>query len=276
MKKQPSGSTGRHGRRPAVTDRNAKHSGSTWMSLTLYSSLLTLLLVACSFDYDASTEDFGNDPDVIMKDVEYVRMENVLPVVRIRSKEARRYEAKHAMEMDAFSFEQYNPTLPENSEIPDINVRGTGGSVKIETDSRNLTMAGGVSIEVKSEDIALNTESLSWEDEERLISAPGEVTITRSDGTKLSGWNLSADTRRRRWRFEGAVSGDVVEEDEDEETEEDSVSTVEETAALGENEIAGESVAPGENGVENAGNAVSGKTTGGVVDTGEASFAGDY
>ncbi|MDR2144111.1 MAG: LPS export ABC transporter periplasmic protein LptC [Treponema sp.] len=201
-----------------------KQPGSAWTALALLS-----VLAACSFDYGASPEDFENDPDVIMKDVEYVRMKNSLPVVRIRSKEARRYEAKHAMEMEGFSFEQYNPAPPENSEIPDINVRGTGGSVKIETDSGNLTMAGGVSVDVESEDFSLRTESLSWEDEERLLSAPGEVIVTRSDGTQLSGRNLSADTRRREWRFEGAVSGDIVEEDEEEDEEEDSVSTEVET-----------------------------------------------
>jgi LPS export ABC transporter protein LptC len=221
--------------------------------------------MACSFDYDTPLEGLENDPDVIMKDVEYVRMENSLPVVRIRSKEARRYETKHAMEMDDFSFEQYNPTPPEDSEIPDINVRGNGGSVKVETDSGNLTMAGGVSIDVESEDFSLRTESLSWEDKERLLSAPGEVTVTRSDGTQLSGQNLSADTRRRQWRFDGAVSGDIVEEDEDEEDdEEDSVSTgietVEENAAAAEN-IGLE---------ENAGGA-GGTTDTGGADTGESS-----
>jgi LPS export ABC transporter protein LptC len=226
--------------------------------------LLLFILAACSFDYDTPPEGFENDPDVIMKDVEYVRMENSLPVVRIRSKEARRYETKHAMEMDGFSFEQYNPTLPENSEIPDINVRGNGGSVKIETDSRNLTMAGGVSIDVQSEDFSLRTESISWEDKERLLSAPGEVTVTRSDGTQLSGRNLSADTRRREWRFEEAVSGDIVEEDE----EEDSVSTEVETGEENENteenveENAGESIG------EAAGE-IAGEVAGGTADTGE-------
>jgi hypothetical protein len=179
---------------------------------------LLLVLAACSFDYGASGGDSENEPDVIMKDVEYVRMENALPLVRMRSREARRYEKKHAMEMDDFSFEQYNAPSSETGEIPDVNVRGRGASVKIETDSRNLSMAGGVSLDVESENFSLQTESLSWEDEERLLSAPGEVAITRSDGTRLSGRNLSADTRRRSWRFEGEVSGDIVEED-DEETE---------------------------------------------------------
>jgi hypothetical protein len=148
-------------------------------------------------------------------------MENNLPVVRVRSEEARRYEAKHAMEMDGFSFEQYNPTPPEDGENPDVNVRGSGGSVTIETDSGNLSMTGGVSIDVRSEDLSLSAESLSWEDKERLFSAPGEVTVTRSDGTRLSGRNLSADTRKREWRFEEEVAGDIVEEDEEDEAAED-------------------------------------------------------
>jgi hypothetical protein len=232
-------------------------SGSVWI-------LLTLLLAACSFDYDTSGEDFGNDPNVVMKDVEYVRMENALPVVRIRSKEARRYEAKHAMEMDGFSFEQYNSSLPEDAEIPDINVRGAGGSVTIETDSGNLTMAGGVSIDVTSEDLSLQTESLSWEDGERLLSAPGDLIVSRSDGTRLSGRNFSADTRRREWRFEEAVAGDIVEEDEE---AEDSVSTGVETDVSPEGETgvstADETAAP-------RGAAAAGKP--GIVDTDDVLF----
>jgi hypothetical protein len=211
MKKQ-------YGRHSAVNDRNVKYSGPTRMSFfflsTFFSLLFVLLFAACSFDYD-TVEDSESEPDVVMGNVEYVRMENSLPVVRLRSREARRYEAKHTMEMDDFSFEQYNAAVPETAELPDVNVRGRGSSVKIETDSMNLTMAGGISIDVTSEDFSLRTESLSWEDRERLLSAPGEVVITRSDGTRLSGRNLSADTRRREWRFEEAVSGDIVEEDED-------------------------------------------------------------
>ncbi|MDR0404036.1 MAG: LPS export ABC transporter periplasmic protein LptC [Treponema sp.] len=201
-------------------------------SVSAWIAVLFILPAACSFDYDAAAEDSENIPDVIMKDVEYVRMENALPQVRIRSKEARRYETKHTMEIDSFSFEQYNPEAPEAGVIPNINVRGSGGSANIETDTRNLTMGGGVSIEVESEDISLQTESLSWENAGRVFVAPGEVVVTRSDGTRLSGRNLSADTRRRGWRFEEAVSGDIAEEDEDAEEAVDTDQTADSDGAL--------------------------------------------
>jgi hypothetical protein len=48
-----------------------------------------------------------------------------------------------------------------------------------------------------------------------LLTIHGEVDITRSDGTQLSGRGLSADIRRRGWEFEADVSGDVVEEDDE-------------------------------------------------------------
>jgi LPS export ABC transporter protein LptC len=179
---------------------------------------LFVLAAACSFDYSLPPENSSDDPAVIMNDMEYVRMENSRPVVRLRSKEARRYEEKHIMELDDFSFEQYDAAPETGGEIPAVNVRGAGSSAKIQTDSGDLVMSGGVSVDVASEDISLFTENISWKDAERLLSAPEEVTITRQDGTRLSGQNFFADTRRREWRFEGALSGDIVEADETAET----------------------------------------------------------
>jgi LPS export ABC transporter protein LptC len=192
---------------------------SSFLHTTFYILLTTsylLLIIACSFDYDIPPQENINDPDVVMHDVEYVRMEKAAPVVRLKAGQVRRYEEKHIMELDDFSFEQFNNSSPAAA-APEVNVSGTGGSARVQTDTGNLNMSGGISIEVKSEDITLNTQSLYWQDKERLLSAPGEVDITRSDGTALTGRELSADIRKRGWEFRGAVAGEMVEEEEDEE-----------------------------------------------------------
>ncbi|MDR2471240.1 MAG: LPS export ABC transporter periplasmic protein LptC [Treponema sp.] len=174
---------------------------------------LFLLLGACSFDYDPAPER-SDEPDLIMKDAEYVRVVNGNPEIRLKAEEVRRYESKHIMELDEFSFEQYNAAPEGYGTIPGVNVRGAAGAARVETDTGNASMSGGVSMEVISEDMNFETAAVSWQDKERILRAPGRVQIGRSDGTALSGTGFSADTRSRSWEFESAVEGIIVEEED--------------------------------------------------------------
>ena len=184
---------------------------------------LPLLVTACSFNYDTVPQNDDN-PNLIMENAEYVRITNGNPEIRAKAKELRRYEAKHIMEVDEFSFEQYN-AAPEGQEaIPDINARGKAAFARMETDTNNLLIRGGVSIEVVSEDIVLESAELSYIDNEKLINAPGTVDIRRSDGTTLKGTGFSADIRSRSWEFESAVEGSVVEEDKEDKEKSDAES----------------------------------------------------
>ena len=115
----------------------------------------------------------------------------------VNAEEIRQYEAKHAMELDTISFEQYNPAPEGQKEIPGINARGKARTARIETDTRNAFISGGVSLEVVSEDFLLETDEISWQDDERLLNAPGSVHINRSDGTTLKGTGFSASPVQR-------------------------------------------------------------------------------
>jgi len=175
--------------------------------------LLALFTAACSFDYDTQTGDEEN-PDLIMTYAEYVRIENGNPVFKVDADEVRRYEAKHAMELDNFAFNQYNTVPEDNEKIPDINVRGFAGKARIETDTNNFYMSRGVYLEVNSEDITLETGDISWKDNERLLNAPGKLSITRSNGTAMEGVGFSADARKKSWKFESDVKGSIVDDDD--------------------------------------------------------------
>jgi len=173
---------------------------------------LAAILPACSFNYDTVSQD-DNEPNLIMEEVEYTRIVNGNPEIRLRAKEVRQYEAKHIMELDDLTFEQYN-AAPEGQEaIPAVNAQGQAGRASLETDSGNVFMNGGIAIEVASEDISIKTEELSWQDKERVLLAPGTVNITRSNGTSLKGTGFSADIRKRTWEFESTVEGSVEDEE---------------------------------------------------------------
>ena len=189
-----------------------------------------MFFFACSFDYGEAAQDNENQPDIVMKDVEYVRMRDGYPVVRFSAEEAQRFEKKQAMELEQFKFEQFE------THAETISATGNAGLASIELDSGNIHMKGGVRIEVESEDLAIATTTLEWQDKERQLST-GEaerVDITRSDGTSFTGWGFFADARRRSWEFKNGGEGTFVEKDEDEDEEaEDSTGTDENDDAEG-------------------------------------------
>jgi LPS export ABC transporter protein LptC len=175
-------------------------------------SIILGLLGSCSFDYGESTSDQGDLPDIVMKDVEYVRVRNGNPLVRFTAESAERYEKRQTMELTNFSFEQF-----EHQGV-DINAVGQAGTASVELDSGNIRLRDGVRLEVESEDITLETKGLDWQDKERLLSGgeTEQVDMHRSDGTNFSGWGFAADIRNRTWSFTSGINGIYIWEDEEE------------------------------------------------------------
>jgi LPS export ABC transporter protein LptC len=181
---------------------------------TKSSSLLIffLLLSSCSFDYGEAVVENENQPDIIMGEVEYVRVRNGDPVVRFRAQQAERYEKRQTMELQNFSFEQFDGHGDE------INATGRAGSASVELDSGNIRLARSIIISVDSEDITIETDKLSWEDNNKILSGSeaDRVDIQRSDGTIFSGKGFTAHARNRTWEFSGEVTGTYIDKDEEE------------------------------------------------------------
>jgi LPS export ABC transporter protein LptC len=174
---------------------------------------LVFVFGACSFDYGPGSSEDAELPDVVMDNVEYVRVKEGNPLVRFEAEGAERYERRHTMELKNFSFEQFNAASD------DVNALGRAGNASVELESGNIYMKNGVRIEVDSEDIAIETGTLNWKDKERQLAAgAGEpVEIYRQDGTTFTGWGFSADARRRTWAFTDGVQGAYIDDDEDDE-----------------------------------------------------------
>jgi LPS export ABC transporter protein LptC len=182
----------------------------------LFAVPVCLFLFSCSFDYGNTPAPDRSQPDIVMRDVEYVRVRKGDPVVRFQAEEAERYEQKQTMNLKNFSFEQFENHGNE------INASGSAGEAQVELDSGNIRLGGGVKITVDSDDITIATPDLAWQDKDRRLEGVpgGEVEITRSDGTSFSGKGFSADARRRTWNFEAGVSGSYTESEKEADDEE--------------------------------------------------------
>jgi LPS export ABC transporter protein LptC len=177
--------------------------------------IILLSLTSCTFDYgqgDSSEEEL---PDLVMNNVEYVRIRSADPQARFHAELAERYDKKRKMELTNLRFEQYGEHGNE------INAYGAAGNATVDIDSGDINMKSGVRIEVESEDIIIETDRLEWLDENKTLSAGEEdaVNIYRENGTSFTGIGFQADARNRKWEFNGTVSGTYIYDDEEEEEE---------------------------------------------------------
>ena len=201
----------------AKQNPSSAHCPISTFHYSLFLSLFFFLfsLFSCTFDYGES-ESSGNElPDLIMENVEYVRVRSSDPVARFQAERAERYEQQGVMKLKNFTFEQYGEHGVE------VNAFGRAGSASVNIDTGDIYMDNGVRIEVESEDIIIETDRLEWKDEERLLYAGvnSGVNILQNNGTFFSGIGLRADARRRTWEFSGSVSGTYIYDDDDEEAE---------------------------------------------------------
>jgi LPS export ABC transporter protein LptC len=175
-------------------------------------SVFALLLASCSFDYGNQDGADKNQPDVVMDNVEYVRVRSGDPVARFQAEHAERFEERRLMALRNFTFEQFE------KQTGDVNASGKVGSAEVNTDTGDIRMDDGVRIEVESEDIIILTTQLQWKDKERTLTGGSEdtVDILRENGTGFSGIGFSADARLRKWEFSGSVSGTYIHEESDE------------------------------------------------------------
>jgi LPS export ABC transporter protein LptC len=180
---------------------------------------ILLLLAGCTFDYGESESSGENLPDLVMENVEYVRVRSSDPVARFQAERAERYEKQGIMKLQNITFEQYGEHGRE------VNTVGRVGNASVDIETGDISMDSGVRIEVESEDIIIETFQLEWKDEQRTISSgeEDEVNIYRDNGTSFTGIGLRADARKRTWEFSGSVGGTYIHDDEEpeEETEEE-------------------------------------------------------
>jgi len=176
-----------------------------WVCCFLYA----FTLITCSFDYGAGTGLEDTRPDIVMENIEYVRVRKGDMLARFQAEHAERWEELQLMELRNFTFEQ----MEDHGET--VNVEGAAKAATVQIGTGDISLSGGVQVSIESEDIVINTEELEWKDNEKIIKggAEEEVDVTRSDGTSFTGKGFQADVRNRTWSFSGEVKGQFVEKD---------------------------------------------------------------
>ena len=180
------------------------------MVKSLICLLPMLIFASCSFDYGDKEGSDKSLPDIVMDNVEYVRVRSGDPLARFKASRAERYEERRVMQLRQLSFEQFE------KQNGDVNALGKAGSAEFMIDTSDITMDDGVRIDVESEDITIETKQLEWKDNARILRGGTEeaVNIYRKNGTSFSGIGFVADARKRTWEFSEGVSGTYIHDDD--------------------------------------------------------------
>jgi LPS export ABC transporter protein LptC len=189
-----------------------KQNTRLFFTLIVCCLLCAFLLAACSFDYGAGTGLENTRPDIVMENIEYVRVRGGDILARFRAEYAERWEEQQIMRLRNLTFEQ----MEGHGET--VNVEGAANVAEVQIDTGDISLSGGVRVGIESEDVVINTIELEWKDKEKTIKGgeEEEVDVQRSDGTSFTGIGFSADIRSRNWSFSGEVKGRYVEKDDKE------------------------------------------------------------
>jgi LPS export ABC transporter protein LptC len=188
---------------------------------------LCYLLCSCSFDYGNAGGGDKKQADIVMDNVEYVRVRSLDPQARLQAERVERYEERRVMELKNFSFEQFGNHGEE------INASGRAGSALFEIDSGDIRLEDGVRIDVESEDIAIETIKLEWKDKERTLTGGSgeEVHVFQDNGTSFTGIGFQSNARSRSWTFASSVNGTYIHDDDEDEAEAAEAAEAAETAS---------------------------------------------
>jgi LPS export ABC transporter protein LptC len=196
----------------------------------IFCVLIIILSVSCTFDYGQNESSGDDKPDLVMENVKYMRVRSADPIVRFQAERAERYEKRGVMELSNFTFEQFG------DHGNDVNAAGWVANASVEINSGNISMDGGVRIEVESEDIAIETTRLEWKDEERTLFSgeDDEVNIYQTNGTKFTGVGFHAYARSHSWEFTNGAIGVYISDDDEESEETEEVKEPKKAAEPGE------------------------------------------
>jgi LPS export ABC transporter protein LptC len=169
---------------------------------------LGLLLSACSLDYGVEEAAKESAPAPIATFTEYSHTIVVRGSRAFELKAARAeiYEEESRTVLSRVSFTEFDPDTGE------LVSSGTADQAVFWPEPEDAELSGSVRLQSKRQDAVLESEYLKWDGEDKRLEGRLDrtVTVSRSDGSRVSGAGFEADARRRSFLFRESVTGVVA------------------------------------------------------------------
>jgi len=169
--------------------------------------VIVILLSACTLDYsDADLiQDLSEEiPNTIIYRYKTVEVQNGNPVLQIQADKAEIYNSKEQTFLTNVEFFNYKDE--------EISNHGISDSAVMNMKTGDAQLSGSIKIESLEDETYLKAESLSWIDDEKILSSNDEdyVTVKDGEGSLLKGQGFSADIKRKSIIFDGKTQGEYI------------------------------------------------------------------
>lgn len=170
--------------------------------------LIALCAAGCSLDYSSAQVEVEADqsiPDTISVGMVYRMVKNSRPVIELKADRAETYNARKETILTAARFTEFD-------QEGGVATDGRAQSVVYYTETENAEISGSVYVHSAAEEGSISTESLSWENKTRILTADPDalVVVKKDDGSYISGRGFVGDFRVKEVRFSGPVEGKYV------------------------------------------------------------------
>jgi len=171
--------------------------------------VVLLLFAGCSLDYEAArlAEAIPDTtPNAELTGFSHTVVRRGRLVFSIEAETVRRFDRHDEQQLENVRFQEFNAD-------GDLVASGSGRFARFFGESENVELIGDIEFSTEVEDARIEAEYLFWDRERRMLYGdPDEtVSVTRADGTRLSGRGFEVDLRRRIIDFAGPVEGVFIE-----------------------------------------------------------------
>ncbi len=174
---------------------------------------IALSLGSCSLaGYGGESGDGGDEmPTAVFSDYAHTVVVRGKRNFELKATRAELYMTSKKTVLSGVIFSEYDPDTGELLSL------GTSDSAVYFTDSKDAEFSGSVRLESKKQDAILEGEYLRWSDKDKRLEGRLDrtVTISRADGSRMSGAGFEADARRRAFSFRESAEGRLASKAED-------------------------------------------------------------
>jgi len=189
------------------------HSAFAAVALATLSAVASLGLSACSLGAYASQADSGEEapPTARFTDYSHTVVERGKKMLELKASTAELYDVGKKTVLTDVVFSEFDPDTGELVSL------GRADHAIYHTDTKDAEFSGSVSLESKRQDAVLRGEYLRWIDKDKRLEGRLDrtVTISRADGSSVSGAGFEASALRRSFSFRESVEGLIVDKKAD-------------------------------------------------------------
>ncbi len=150
-----------------------------------------------------------SNPDLILLGFSQTVVEDGKPVMRLEAERTELYESQNLTIAYGLHFVELGTDGERLSE-------GWADKVAYHNDTENAEFTGSVHIYSEKEETSLKAQSISWDNENKVLTTPPEATVQlkKDDGSFLEGQGLEVNLRYREIQLDGNVKGTYVFEED--------------------------------------------------------------